>query len=382
MDMAGFRRQMPVTRRWTYLDHAAVSPLPAPTRAAMDAMLADFSEQGDVGWSGWAERVEAVRRSAAALIGSTPEELAFVPNTTMGISFVAEGFPFRAGDNVVTLANEFPSNAYPWMHLADRGVETRRVPVDETGVDLGKVSELCDGRTRLIAVSWVGYATGFRIDLDRMAAFAHERGARLFVDAIQGLGLFPIDVSRTPIDYLAADGHKWMLGPEGAGLLYVRRERLDELRPLGLGWHSVVHSHDFSRIELNIRPDAARYEGGTWNMVGILGLGASLDLLASFGLSPDRSPLADTVLAWTDRASAWIGERGGVVLSDRRPAHRSGIVSFQWPGERPEAVRKMLLEAGVVSSCRGGRLRISPHAYCDDDDLARFAGALGNREGT
>src|SRR5262249_41607809 len=157
-------------------------------------------------------------------------------------------------------------------------------PPDAAGrVDLARLAEACDARTRIVSVSWVGYVSGWRCDLDAVAELAHKRGALLMVDAIQGLGGFPLDVRATPIDFLAGDGHKWLLGPEGAGLFYLKREHLDLLRPIGVGWHSVEHASDYSRIELKLKPSAARYEGGTQNMVGFLGLAASLELLLECG---------------------------------------------------------------------------------------------------
>ncbi|MEO8496055.1 MAG: aminotransferase class V-fold PLP-dependent enzyme, partial [Planctomycetota bacterium] len=194
--------------------------------------------------------------------------------------------------------------------------------------------------------------------------------------AIQGLGVFPLDVRETGVDFVAADGHKWMLGPEGAGILFVRREHLDLLRPLGVGWNSVVHQYDFSRIELKLRDSAARYEGGTQNMVGLLALGASLDMLASFGLTSVQSPIADQVLLVTDLACERLAEMGASVLSHRESNHRSGIVSFELPGRDPLEARRRCLDKGVALSCRDGRLRISAHAYANADDVDRLIKAL------
>jgi selenocysteine lyase/cysteine desulfurase len=231
----------------------------------------------------------------------------------------------------------------------------------------------------MIAVSWVGYASGYRLDLDALARMARDLGVRLFVDAIQGLGVFPLDVSQTPIDYLAADGHKWMLGPEGAGLLYIRQERLDELRPIGVGWHSVVQSSDYTKIELNYKPAAQRYEGGSQNMPGVLALGASLELLASLESQFGRGATARRVLAVGDEACRRLCEIGATIHSDRSAKHASGIISFSLDGRDANAVRKQALAAGVALSFRSGRLRISPHAYNDDGDLERLMAALGSK---
>ena len=368
-----FRRQMPVSERWAYFDHAAVCPLPRPTQVAVSRWAEEAATDGDTGYPRWSAKVEELRESAAAMLGADSEEIALVRNTTEGINLVAEGFPWQPGDNVVTLADEFPSNQYPWINLADRGVETRRVPTEGGKVDLDSLVDACSHRTRIITVSWVSYSSGWRNDVDRLAAIAHRCGALLFLDAIQALGVFPLDVGRTPVDFLAADGHKWLLGPEGAGIFFTRREHLDLLRPVGVGWNSVVHANDFSRIELTLKPTAARYEGGSQNTAGMIALGASLRLLARFG--PDA--LGRRILDLTDLACQRLAEIGAVVLSDRRPQQKSGIVVFDLPGRDLPAVRLRCLEQGVVLSHRAGRLRISPHAYNNPADVDRLIDALG-----
>lgn len=367
------RAEMVASEKWAYFDHAAVAPLPRPAAAAIGTWLAQAHEAGNSHWPEWAAGVEKTRTAAAALIGASPEEIALVPNTTFGITIVAEGIDWRPGDNLVTLADEFPSNAYPWMNLRDRGVETRRVPTETSGrLDLDRLAEACDERTRLITVSWVGYATGYRHDIDRIVEIAHERGALMMLDAIQGLGIFPFDVRKTKVDFLAADGHKWMLGPEGAGMAYIRQEHLDRLRPFNLGWHSVVQS-DYAQVELNLKPTASRYEGGSQNMVGMLGFGVSLELLQELG----AENLAEAVLDITDQTCRRLEAAGATVVSDRSLDHRrgeqrSGIVAFEIPGHDPMAVKRLCLREKIALSCRAGRLRISPHAYNNEEDLDRL----------
>lgn len=366
------RAEMPVAQRWAYFDHAAVAPIPQRAADAIRSWCTQALDDGDSRWPEWSQGAEATRDTAARLIGADRDEVALVPNTTAGITLVAEGLDWRPGDNVVTLADEFPSNAYPWLNLASRGVETRRVATDNGRLNVDDLAAACDERTRIVSVSWVGYATGYRHAVERIAAIAHERGALIMLDAIQGLGALPFDVRQTPVDFLAADGHKWMLGPEGAGIAYIRREHLDRLRPFGVGWHSVVHAADYARIELDLKPSAARYEGGSQNMVGMLGLGASLELLLQIGLENIAAAICDI----TDRACERLLSLGATIVSDRRPEHRSGIVAFELAGRDPLAVKKHCLAQQVVLSCRVGRLRISPHAYNNEEDLDRLIEAL------
>ena len=372
------RRQMPVAGEVAYFDHAAVSPLPEPTRQAVIRWVKQAAQQGVLVWDEWATNVERVRDLAARMLGAALEEIAFIPNTTSGIHLVAEGFPWREGDNVVTFANEFPSNIYPWLNLKSRGVETRLVPVEGVVADPMQLLEACDDRTRLISVSWVSFCTGWRLDIAELLEQARRRGILVFLDAIQGLGVFPLDVSSLEVDFLAADGHKWLLGPEGAGIFYLRREHLDLLRPLIAGWNSVEHAGQLDRIEWRPRRSAGRYEGGSQNMVGIAALGASLQLLSESGLAADHSLLAERVLEITDHACQRLEKIGATIVSRREGEGRSGIVAFDLPGKNLAAVRRYCMEKKIALSCRNGLLRISPHAYVDEEDVGRLVGALSD----
>src|SRR5215831_13116000 len=229
MDWCALRDEMPVTRRWAYFDHAAVAPIPSRSQQAIAEWAAEVTENGELGEPRWLSRVEGIRRSFGALLNADPLDVAFVKNTSEGIGFVAEGYPWQPGDNVVTASEEYPSNIYPWMNLASRGVEVRFVPSRGPRILVDDVRERVDGRTRIVSLSFVEFSSGFRNDLDAVGSLCRERGVHFFVDAIQGLGALPLDVQRTPVDFLAADGHKWLLGPGGAGVFFVRRELIDFL---------------------------------------------------------------------------------------------------------------------------------------------------------
>ncbi|HEX3998694.1 MAG TPA: aminotransferase class V-fold PLP-dependent enzyme [Pirellulales bacterium] len=368
-----FRRQMPVVGRWAYFDHAAVSPLPRPSADTVVAWAEEQAENGVASWLKFKAHYESLRTIAAQLVGGIPEEIALLRSTTEGINIVAEGFPWQSGDNVVTLADEFPANLYPWINQAYRGVETRRVPTDNGRVDLNRLADACDERTRILTISWVGYASGWRNDLAATAEIAHRRGALLFVDAIQALGTFPIHVHQLGIDFLAAGGQKWMLGPEAAGLFFIRREHLDRLRVPCLGHGSMTNASDYTRIEIRLKDTAARFEGAATNMVGFLGLAASLELLLELG----AESIGRRILALTGVACRRLGEIGAVVTSHRdQSAHNSGIVRFNLPGRDLAQAARQLLQRGVVLSVRGGGLRISPHAYTNEADISRLTESL------
>ncbi len=331
-----------------------------------------MAENGDVNESRWTRRVEDVRRLAGQLLNADPLDVAFVKNTSEGVGIVAEGLPWKAGDNVVTAAEEYPANVYPWLNLQARGVDTRLVPSRGNKVAVEDVRAAVDGRTRLVSLSFVEFASGYRNDLDTIGSFCRERGVLFFVDAIQGLGVLPLDVGRSPIDFLAADGHKWLVGPEGAGVFYIRRELVDRLHAVGVGWNSVLDSFNFSRLDFRLKPHAGRWESGTLNVGGIMALGASLQLLLDAGIPA----VAERVLLLTEHLCEQARRAGLGVFSSREPAERSGIVSLLVPGDPREVVRRCRA-ANVVISQRGGRVRVSPHAYNTTDELDRLMQLLG-----
>jgi selenocysteine lyase/cysteine desulfurase len=374
MDANDLRQLMPVVDNWAFLDHAAVAPLTAPARDALVEWVQDVAGHGVVHESRWLTRVEEIRRQAGLLLHADPLDIAFVKNTSEGIGIVAEGFPWEPGDNVVTSCDEYPANVYPWLNLASRGVEVRRIPSIQGRILLDDLARAIDARTRIVTLSWVEFATGFRNDLDAVGQLCREKGALFFVDAIQGLGVLPVDVSRTPIDFLAADGHKWLLGPEGAGLFWIRHELIDRLHPVGVGWHSVVGAWDFSTIDFRLKPNAGRWESGTLNIGGIVALGASLELLVAAGVDT----MEQRIFYLTDRFCRKMEMTGWRIFSSRRDREWSGIVSLEAPpGRDPVAVVKSLRGHGVVVNHRAGRLRISPHAYNSVEEIDHLVQLLG-----
>ncbi len=364
--------EFPVARRWAYLDHAAVAPLPRRSGAVLRAWTLEQEENGVVNWPVWADKLEAIRDRIASLLSADRDEIAFVNSTTQGIGLIAEGFPWRDGDSVVIPAEEYPSNIYAWMNLASRGVSVRLVPSRAGRIWPEDLIEAMDQTTRVLAISHVEFASGFRNDLDRLVEICRVRGVALCVDAIQGFGPLAIDVRRTPIDFLAADGHKWLLGPEGAGLLYVRRDWIDRLRAIGVGWHSVVGSYNAPEIEFRLKPNAQRWEGGSFNMAGLQALGASLSLLQEIGAGAVSKRILDRAAAVRE-LSARADWR---VTGSKRPEDCSGIVAIEHDDVPAQQAAHALRQQGIVVCARRGKLRISPHIYNDDDDLERLHDAL------
>jgi len=381
-----FREAMPVTRSWAYFDHAAVGPIPRRSAQAIHRWLDQATEEGDVHWPEWSAAAALLRQRCSELLHCRDSEIALVPNTTFGINVIAMGYRWRSGDSVVVLENEFPSNLLPWRMLADRGVEVRVVPVEESGVvAIDRIRNAIDATTRIVTVSWVGYASGFRVNLAELCEVVHRAGAQLFVDAIQGLGVFPLDTRSIPIDYAAADGHKWMLGPEGAGLLFIRESNLDRIQPMMVGWNSIVASHEFRSDGATLKPNASRFEGGSANHAGLIGLSESVGLLLGLDCHQHDSPVARMVLENAAMLRETIQQAGGELAYPRVAANGdaeslqgngSGIIGFDLPGCDPMLVRRRMLAAGVVLSVRHGRLRVATHAYNDESEFERFGREL------
>jgi cysteine desulfurase / selenocysteine lyase len=372
-----WRSQMPIHRQWAYLDHAAVAPLSQPAGDAIRSWASQAETLGDTVWPHWAANIARMRGQFAELIHADADDLFVVPNTSTGISLVAEGFPWKSGENVVVPEGEFPSNLFPWLNQKHRGVDVRIVPRRGMIVDIDEVMAHVNDRTRMIAASWVGYASGYRIDLAELVRRAHERGVLVFLDAIQGLGVHPLDLKTVPVDFLAADGHKWLLGPEGVGIAMIRREHRSVMRCPIVGWNSVRNAHHFSHSSFELREEAARYEPGSANMVGIAGLSASVEIFLRVIRACGRSAIENRVLELSGHLAQELVRVGASVERSPNRANQSGIVTFTFPGLEPAVIRERALANQIVLSCRGGGVRASVHAYNNSEDIERLITTLG-----
>lgn len=363
------RDHFPVTRRWTYLDHAGIAPLPRPAVDAMHACNLRVAEDGSTAFHELEDRVDQVRATAARLLGVPAGDVAFVKNTTEGLGFVANGLELKAGDRVVVPDREFPSTIYPWLALADRGVRVDRVHPAGDGwalpVDAFAQAVAAGPPPRVVVTSWVQFGRGWRTDLAALAQLCRDAGALLCVDVIQGLGVIPAELERWGVDFAMADAHKWLLGPEGIGVLYVRGERLEGLRPLEPGWNSVGHRMEWDNLDLVYDTGARRLEGGTHNIAGITGMGVSMDLL----LDATVQAVWRHVDQLCERAAEGLAAAGATVLSDRSAEGRSGILVFIVPGQDLKTVAATLRKAGIACVPRGGGIRISPHGYTTPEEI-------------
>ena len=363
-----YRDQFPVTRQLTYLNHASVAPLCLAASEAMKRLADDAANFGAIHYDGWLETYERLRSGAASLLGAHRDEIALVKNTSEGIATVALGIGWRPGDKIVAFREEFPANYLPWQRLEAKGVQIEWLLCTDP---LEKIEDACRG-ARLLAISFVQYISGFRANVNAIGEICRRHGVFFFLDAIQGLGAFPLNVEDAKIDALAADGHKWLLGPEGCGILYVRRERLDEIEPVEFGWTNVANYNDYSEHNTALRPDAGRYECGTLNTIGCFGLSASIHFLLGVGVEN----IAPVVEALGGQIAEGVAARGYEILGPRTPAATSGIVSFRKPGLDSQAVVARLLERGIAAASRRGWVRASPHFYISPEGIAQMLEAL------
>lgn len=366
------QHEFPVTRDKVFLAHAGVCALPRRVAEAIRD-YATQSTKGDQETLVPAFQLGKSRELAAGLIGAKPEEIAFVGPTSLGLSCVAGGLRFKKHDNILIYFDDYPSNVYPWMALADRGVQVRFLNIRELGrIRPVEVLGQIDESTRLVALASCHFVAGYRVNLDEIGAALRKRGILFCVDGIQTVGAFPMAVEN--IDFLAADAHKWMLGPCAAGILYVRKEIQDRLRPLMLGWNN-VHCPEFvAQEEMTLRPGAARYEAGSHNLLGLVGLNAAIELLQEVGVENVGRELA--------RKRAWLvpalEAKGYTVLHAAASLENvSGITTFSKADADLPTLHKRLEQAQIITSLRSDRsgrqyIRVSPHFYNTDSELHRL----------
>jgi len=363
-----WRDEFPVTRELVYLHHAGVAPLCRPAAEAMKRQAEDAMLFGSLHYDQWLAAYEGVRQAAARLIGAHRDEIATVKNTSEGIATIALGVDWRPGDRVIGFQEEFPANVFPWKRLEREGVRVEWLSASDP---LDRIDEAARG-ARLLAIGFVQYLSGRRADLEAIGEICHRHRCLFIVDAIQGLGAFPLDVRKARIHALAADGHKWLLGPEGCGLLYVQKDLQDAIEPVEFGWTNVAHYADYASRDMTLRRDAGRYECGTLNTIGCYGLRAAIEFLLDVGL--DR--IAPQVQALGDQIAAGVAAKGYAVLGARTPSTGAGIVSFRKEGLDSRHVVSQLKDKAIIAAPRQGWVRTSPHFYISPGDVERLIEGL------
>ena len=365
IDNHRWQAEFPQANGLCYLNHAAVAPWPKRATDAVSAFASENLQQGAQDYPRWSRTERTLRDQLRTLLNAPhSDDIALVKNTSEALSFVAQGVDWQAGDQVIISNQEFPSNRLPWEALAERGVEV-------VAVELGAEPEqaLIDAMgpgTRLLSISSVQYGTGLRLDLPRLGNACRERGVLFCVDAIQTLGAQPFDVQQIDCDFAMADGHKWLLAPEGLGVFFCHARVRDQLQLTQHGWHMVDAIGDYDRADWRPARSARRFEAGSPNTLAQQAMSASLSLLLEADMNWVAAQLDARICLLAERLQALPGVK---VLSDLRAGRRSGIITFAVAGQDHKALHKALMDRGVVCALRGGGIRWSPHFYTPQSTL-------------
>ncbi len=352
-----------------YLNHAAVAPWPERTRRAVESFARESAAEGALHYPRWVKTESRLRERLATLINApSAEDIALLKNTSEGLSVIAWGLEWRHGDNIVSSDEEFPSNRIVWESLRSQGVELRQVSLQETGDPEGALLKRMDENTRMLAISSVQYASGLRLDLRRLGECCHRRGVLFCVDAIQSVGAVTTDVQRDHIDFLVADGHKWMLGPEGIALFYCRATLRDRLRLYQYGWHMVENHLDYEHRDWQIARSARRFECGSPNMLGIHALDASLSLLLEYGMDMVEKKVMENSRFLLEAVAELEHYE---LLTSTVEGRYAGIVTFRHRTQSNEQLFQHLLQNNVICALRGGGIRFSPHFHTERALLER-----------
>ncbi len=369
------RRLFPIARTWAYCNHAAVGPLPTPTRDAVMAVLDAQMKDGCAGILDVESHLEEIRAQTAAAIGAGPDDIAFLRSTSDGALVVANGLRWRSGDEIILSDNEFGANAYPWLNLRDRGVRIRMLRTAQARVTVEQLECMRTPRTRLVAVSYVAFVDGYRHDLAALGAWCREHDVLLAVDAMQGFGPLPLDVGAWKIDFCYFGVAKWLLSPQGLSVFYARREVVDGMRPALCSWRSVRQPMNFFDYTQELLPGARRFDAATVNYPALIGFRESLRLHTS-------APIASIerhVLTLVERLILGAQKRGIVIRSDIDPAVRSGIVLLDLAGWNVDELNAAALKANVGITVRDNGVRVSPHGYNNDADIDAVLDLIARR---
>ena len=364
------RKAFPVTEKWTYLNSAAVGTVPAVAVEAVYSQLKDVSENGTVNFNDWVATKDRARDLIAQMLKVKSEQVAFLRNTSDGFASVADGMTWQKGDNIVTFAKEFPANFYAWRRIRDEfGVELRLCPERDGRIDLDEFISLIDSNTKLVSISAVQFASGFRADLERIGEAARKVDALFAVDIIQGLGAMPFDLPAQLVDIAAGASHKWLVAPEGCGILYLSDKARERVKPTLVGWISVEEPWDFEDYEQDFKPNALAWESGTGGSALFYGLEESLKLLTKPGIENIEKYLEEL----TDFLCELLAGKDYEIISSRARGEKSQIVCVKHRnGLTSSEIARKLQNENIVVSPRGSRLRIAPHFYNNREDVEKL----------
>ena len=370
MDFETYRDLFPVTRQFVFFNHAAMSPPSLRVVSTISDFYKACTNQASKDYKKWMSDVKITRKRVARFINGHSDEIAFVGNTSEGLSTVALGFKWKPNDVVLVPVPDFPANVYPWMHLQASGVRINYIRRNNGRIYVEDIKKALVPKTRMLVLSSVDYATGFSADLKGIGQFCKEKGIFLCVDAIQSLGVIPMDVKKFGIHFLAAGGHKWLTGPMGIGILFIDRDVNHLLMPTKIGWKSVENEEDF-QIHFNLKKNALGFEPGTMNLSGIFGLGAAIELLDEIGVEN----IYKKVMSLNDHLIHHLKKRKLMICSPLTNTERSGILSFKPTGD-PAKCFEFLSSKHIMVSLRNNNIRLSPTFYNNITDASVLLDAL------
>ncbi len=365
LDINEIRDHFPITRNHIYFNHASNSPMPIDVAEAMNEFNEDIICHGNLHERRWIRQVEKTREMYARMINARPEEIAFIKSTSQAISIICKGMKFRKGEKILTADVEFPANIFPWMAMAPKGVEIKFVGAKDGRIDPKDIEKSIDARTKIIALSLVEYGSGFRNYVEEVGELCRKKGIFFYLDGIQGVGAIPIDVQKFNVDFMSVATSKWLFGPQGVAILYVRKDIVDEIGYEEVCWRSVIEEESRKGFKMEKGTGARKFEGDNANFSGIIGFGAVLKFRDKIGNDTIYRMLSRNV----DLIFEELKRRGYLIFGPVNRVERAGIISITHPEFSCEEILNRLLNENIIVSIRNNHLRISPHFYQTEEEI-------------
>ncbi len=359
------RRHFPITKNHKFFNHASISPMPIDVVDAIRKFNEDIMHHGNMHERRWIRQVEKTREMYARLINAEPEEIAFIKSTSQAISIICKGIKFRKGEKILTADVEFPANIYPWMAVSPKGVEIKFVGANDGRIDPKDIEKSLDAKTKIIALSLVEYGSGFRNYVEEVGEICRKKGIFFYLDGIQGVGAIPVDVKRFNVDFMSVATSKWLFGPHGVAILYIRKDIIDEIAYEEISWRSVIEEESRKNIKVDNKSFARKFEGDNANFAGVIGLGAALKFRESIGNELIYNLLAKNV----DLIFEELKRRRYLIYGPVNKSERAGIISVSHQEYSCEELLTRLLSENIIVSIRNNHLRISPHFYQTEEEI-------------